>query len=121
NALDDEGFDVVDTDDDDAVWSEVRELPYVVWSYMSGTWNLNLTDPGDVENVLVEDVTGDIDFPAGDGFRYLMVVAGTRRNPDVFTFLSGYRTINQILKGDRDFSVLSDAVDSISFDTALET
>jgi hypothetical protein len=121
NALDADGFDVVDSDDDNAVWSEVRDIPYVVWNYMTGTWNLNITEPGDEEDIILEDITEDIDFPLGDGFRYLFVIAGTRSDPEVLIFIDGYRTINDLISSDSDLSILSDAVNAIDFDSALET
>jgi uncharacterized surface protein with fasciclin (FAS1) repeats len=66
-------------------------------------------------------VTGDIAFPAGFGFRYLFVVAGTRDEPEVLTFIGGYRTINDLISSDRDLGIFSEAVESIGFDVALET
>ncbi|MFN8376852.1 MAG: fasciclin domain-containing protein [Anaerolineae bacterium] len=121
NALDDEGFDVVDAGNGDEVWFEMREMAWVGWIFVNGTWDINITEPGDENDILLEDITGDTEFPAGDGFRYTYIITGTRRRPEVLTFISGYRTINEILERERDFSVMADAVASIDFDTSLST
>ncbi len=121
NAMDEEGFDVVNADDRDAVWFEMREIAYVGWIFVNGTFNLNITDPGDEDEVLLEDFTEDLEFPAGEGFRYTFVVTGTRRRPEVQMFISGYRTINEVLQFDRDFGLLAEAVEAIEFDDELNT
>lgn len=121
NALDEDGFDVLDSDNDNELWFEIRDMPFVGWAYLTGDWNFDVTEPGDEDEVLVEDVTGDIAFPAGFGFRYLFVVAGTRDEPEVLTFIGGYRTINDLISSDRDLGIFSEAVESIGFDVALET
>lgn len=120
NAMDDDsGFDIVDTNDRDNVWFEVRDLNIISYIFLNGEWDLNVTEPGNEDEIIIEDLTGDIDFPAGGGFRYMFIISGSARRPEVTWSVGGHRTINQVLI--EEFPIMSDVVAEVGLDDAFDT